>query len=93
MGIVDDELSRRAGIDAALPTPSTLLDRCSKNAPKLPFLPFFGPFGGTRRRDDSLGNTLQHHEIGHEPCSVGPSQNRVGIGASKRPHRIPRIVH
>ena len=61
--------------------------------PKLPFLPFFGTFGAASRRDGSLGKALRHHEIGHDLCWAGPSQNRVGIGAPKLPHRFPLIVH
>ena len=64
-----------------------------KTSPKLPFLPFFGTSGAACRREGSLGNTLQHHEIGHDPCSAGPFQNRVGIGAPKVPHQFPLIVH
>ena len=85
-----------AGIEALaprFPTPFTPVYRCSKYTPKPPFLPFFGAFGAASGRDGSLGKTLQHHEIGHDRCSAGPSQNRVGIGAPKLPHQFPLIVH
>jgi hypothetical protein len=64
-----------------------------KTPQKLPFPPFFGTSGAACKPEGWLGNTLKHHEIGHEPCSAGPSQNRVGIGAPKLPHRFPLIVH
>ena len=57
------------------------------------FRHFSGTSGAACRREGSLGKALQHHEIGHDPCSAGPSQNRVGIGAPKLPYRIPLIVH
>jgi hypothetical protein len=47
-------------------------------------VPFFGIFGAACRRDGSLDNTLQHHEIGHDPCSAGPSLNRVARVHRKR---------
>src|SRR5438270_408817 len=64
-----------------------------KTPSKLPFLPSFSTFCVACRREGWLGNTLQHHEIGDDPCSVGQPQNRVRIGAPKLPHQIPRIVH
>ena len=67
--------------------------RCSKNSPKLPFPPLSGNFGAASGRDASLGKALQHHEIGHDRCSAGPSQNRVGMGAPKLPHQFPLVVH
>jgi hypothetical protein len=56
-------------------------------------LPFFGTFGAACRRECSLDNTLQHHEIGHDLCSAGPFKNRVGMGAPKLPHQFPLLVH
>ena len=31
-------------------------------------------------------NTLQRHEIGHDPRRAGPSQNRVGNGGTRNCH-------
>jgi hypothetical protein len=52
-----------------------------------------GTFGAACRRECSLGNTLQHHEIGHDTCSAGPFKNRVSMGAPKLPYQFPLIVH
>jgi hypothetical protein len=54
------------------PTPFTLMNRCSKNTPKTAISailedPRRGWLAGML-----LGNTLQHHEIGHGLCSAGP---------------------
>jgi hypothetical protein len=41
------------------------------------FVPLSGISGAAFGQDGSLGKALQRHEIGHVPCSGGPSQNRV----------------
>ena len=64
-----------------------------KTPQKVPFVPLLGTFGSPLRRDGSLGKALQHHEIGHDRCSAGPSQKRVRIGAPKLPYQFPLIVH
>jgi hypothetical protein len=56
------------------PTPFTLVGRCSKKSPKLPFLSFFGMFGAASRREGALGNALQHHETGHDQRSADHSK-------------------
>jgi hypothetical protein len=56
------------------PTPFTLVHRCLKHTPKTAISITFQTFGAPCRRQRSLGNTLQHHEIGHDRCSAGPSQ-------------------
>jgi hypothetical protein len=60
---------------------------------KLPLLPLFGTLGAAFRPDGSPSKLLQYDEIRHDLCWAGPSRNRVRIGASKLPHRFPRIVH
>ena len=74
-GIADDDLP-----DADVAFPHAVYTNCTdarKTSRKLPFVPLFGTSGVASRRDGSLRKTLQHHEIGHERCSAGPSQNRV----------------
>src|SRR5438270_11759356 len=56
-----------------------------KTPSKLPFSPFLATFGAACRREGSIGNMLEHQEIGHDPCWAGPSKNQVGIGAPKLP--------
>jgi hypothetical protein len=90
MGIGDDELPM---LMSRFPTPFTLVDRRWKNIPKTAISAIFRDSDAACRREGSLGNTLQRHEIGHDPCSAGPSRNRVHIGAPKLPHRFPLIVH
>jgi hypothetical protein len=75
------------------PGPFTLVYKCSKNTPKTAIPATLQPVLHGLQLQGWLGNTLQHHEIGDDPCSAEPSQNRVGIGAPKLPHRIPLIVH
>jgi hypothetical protein len=48
------------------------------------FLPLFGPPGAAPRRHGLMGKALQHHEIGHDPRSARPSQNRVARVHRKR---------
>ena len=54
------------------------LHKCTdaRNTPqKRHSVPLFGTFSAASTRDGSLGKALQHHEIGHEPCSAKPSRS------------------
>jgi hypothetical protein len=73
-----DSRRRTTDVNVALPnavyTSVQTLEKCPKNCH---FVPLFGTFGAASRRDGSLGKALQYHEIGHDLCSAGPSENRV----------------
>jgi hypothetical protein len=43
----------------------------------LHFVPLFGPPGAAPRRKGSLGKTLQHHEIGHDPGAPAILRSRL----------------
>jgi hypothetical protein len=53
------------------------------------FVPLFGTFGAASGRDGSIGNALQHHEIGHDLCSAGPSQKPGGM---RKPEKLPQLA-
>jgi hypothetical protein len=68
-GRIADDKSRI--LMSRFPTPLTSVYRRSKYTPKTAISATLGTFGAPSRRDGSLGNTLQHREIGHGPCSAG----------------------
>ena len=74
----ESEPEPRPRASSCFPTPFTAVYRCWKHSVKLPFPPLFGRFGPACRRQGSLGNTLQHHEIGHDAVLGRAAQNRVG---------------
>jgi hypothetical protein len=63
---------------------------------KRQFSPLFGAFGAARGPQCSLRNTLQHHEIGHDPCAPGLGRaiaEQSGAGPPKAPYQVSLIVH
>jgi hypothetical protein len=56
-------------------------------------IPLLGTSGAACRWEGWLGNTLQQHEIGHDPCWAERSRSRLGMGAPRVPHRFLLIAH
>jgi hypothetical protein len=95
--IADDELSRRAGIDVALPravyTGVQMLEIYSKTA-------IFRNFSGlSARRSGGSARSARRCRITRSDLvparrdSAGPFQNRVAVGAPKLQYQFPLIVH
>jgi hypothetical protein len=73
-----DSRQRTPDIDVAPPSADyTSVQTLEKHPKNCHFVPLFGTFGAASRRHGSLGKALRNHEIGHEPCSAEPSENRV----------------
>src|SRR3954471_18257567 len=74
-------------------TPFTPMYRCSKYTPETAISATSGTSGAACGLEGALDKVFHHHQIGYDPVLGRASQNRVGIGAPKLPHRIPLIVH
>ncbi len=69
----------RTGLMMRFSTPFTPCTNAGISLQKSHFVPLFETTDATYMGQGTLANTLQHYEIGHDPCSAGPSQNGVGL--------------